>query len=188
MNDPEVTVPAATREGNLVAYSKALDAAGLALSLVKTVPAPLRSLADQLVRAASSVPANLARMSHQDPAAGSDAPRRPVLSRLARSTYRKYACARSSCEITGQHGASLPSRRILVRHAGWPRGTVDSVATGCSTGESRMALPPCRERRFADVGGGVEEGGWEPYIRSPIAVRRRGQRPRAKRWTAICVF
>jgi four helix bundle protein len=60
MNDPEVTVPAATREGNLVAYSKALEAAGLALSLVKAVPSPFRSLGDQLVRAASSVPANLA--------------------------------------------------------------------------------------------------------------------------------
>ena len=60
MNDPEVTVPAATREGNLVAYSKALEAAGLALSLVKTVPSPFRSLGDQLVRAAASVPANLA--------------------------------------------------------------------------------------------------------------------------------
>lgn len=50
----------ATRQSNLIAYSKALEAAGMALKLVQTVPAPLRSLADQVVRAASSVPANLA--------------------------------------------------------------------------------------------------------------------------------
>lgn len=42
-----------------VAYTVALEAAGLALSLVRRVPAPLRSIADQVVRAASSVPANL---------------------------------------------------------------------------------------------------------------------------------
>ena len=45
---------------NLIAYRKALEAAGIALALVIRVPAPLKSLADQVVRAASSVPANLA--------------------------------------------------------------------------------------------------------------------------------
>jgi len=60
MNDPEVTTLDATRHSNLIAYTTALRAAGLALSLIRRVPAPLRSLADQLVRAASSVPANLA--------------------------------------------------------------------------------------------------------------------------------
>ena len=44
----------------LVALSTALDAAGIALSLARCVPAPLRSIAEQVVRAASSVPANLA--------------------------------------------------------------------------------------------------------------------------------
>jgi len=42
-----------------VAHSVALEAAGLALALVRRVPAPLKSIADQVVRAASSVPANL---------------------------------------------------------------------------------------------------------------------------------
>ena len=60
MNDPGVTMRNATRHSNLIAYSTALDAAGIAVKLVKTVPAPLRSLADQVVRAACSVPANLA--------------------------------------------------------------------------------------------------------------------------------
>ena len=45
---------------NLTAYSKALEAAGVALALVSRVPAPLKSIADQVIRSASSVPANLA--------------------------------------------------------------------------------------------------------------------------------
>ena len=44
----------------LVALSTAIEAAGLSLSLARRVPAPLRSIADQVVRASSSVPANLA--------------------------------------------------------------------------------------------------------------------------------
>ena len=44
----------------LIAHRKALEAAGAALALVKRVPTPLKSLADQVVRSASSVPANLA--------------------------------------------------------------------------------------------------------------------------------
>jgi len=60
MNDPEVTMSNATSHTNLVAYTRALEAAGLAIKLVSRVPAPLRSIADQLIRSASSVPANLA--------------------------------------------------------------------------------------------------------------------------------
>jgi four helix bundle protein len=43
----------------LLARSKALEAAGIAISLVMRVPAPLKSLADQVICSASSVPANL---------------------------------------------------------------------------------------------------------------------------------
>ena len=43
-----------------IAHSKAIEAAGIAISLVLKVPAPLKSIADQVVRSASSVPANLA--------------------------------------------------------------------------------------------------------------------------------
>ncbi|HSN53611.1 MAG TPA: four helix bundle protein [Candidatus Sulfomarinibacteraceae bacterium] len=60
MNDPEVIMPSALPTSHLVAHRKALAAAGLAVRLVMRVPAPLRSLADQVVRSASSVPANLA--------------------------------------------------------------------------------------------------------------------------------
>jgi len=45
---------------NLIAYRKSLEAAGIALALVVRVPAPLKSIADQVIRSASSVPANLA--------------------------------------------------------------------------------------------------------------------------------
>ena len=45
---------------NLLAHTKALEAAGIAIKLVSRVPAPLKSIADQVIRSASSVPANLA--------------------------------------------------------------------------------------------------------------------------------
>jgi len=60
MNDPEVTMSKAASNTNLVAHTKALEAAGIAIKLVTRVPAPLKSIADQLIRSASSVPANLA--------------------------------------------------------------------------------------------------------------------------------
>ena len=59
MNDPEVTMRNATRQSNLIARETALEAAGMAIQLVLRVPAPLKSLADQVIRAASSAAANL---------------------------------------------------------------------------------------------------------------------------------
>ena len=50
----------AVPETKLVAHENAVEAAGLALALVMRVPAPLKSIADQVIRSASSVPANLA--------------------------------------------------------------------------------------------------------------------------------
>ena len=60
MNDPEVIMSNALANTNLVAHSKALEAAGIAIRLVMRVPAPLKSIADQVIRSAGSVPANLA--------------------------------------------------------------------------------------------------------------------------------
>ncbi len=48
------TTPAAT------ALNKAITAAGMAISLVMRVPGPLKPIADQIIRSASSVPANIA--------------------------------------------------------------------------------------------------------------------------------
>ena len=42
------------------ALDKAIQAAAIAISLVMRVPAPLKPIADQVIRAASSVPANIA--------------------------------------------------------------------------------------------------------------------------------
>ena len=60
MNDPEVTMSNALTNTNLIAHEKALEAAGDAITLVMRVPAPLKSIADQVILSASSVAANLA--------------------------------------------------------------------------------------------------------------------------------
>ena len=60
MNETEVTMSNPAAKFKLVAHKKALEAAGIAISCVLRVPAPLKSIADQVVRSASSVPANLA--------------------------------------------------------------------------------------------------------------------------------
>lgn len=45
---------------NFLTLTKAEEAAGIAISVVLKVRSPLKSLADQVIRSASSVPANLA--------------------------------------------------------------------------------------------------------------------------------
>jgi four helix bundle protein len=60
MNNPEVIMSKAVADHTLIAHQKALEAAGLAIRLVRRVPAPLKPVADQAIRAAASVPANLA--------------------------------------------------------------------------------------------------------------------------------
>jgi four helix bundle protein len=60
MNNPEVKMPETTPPTGFDALDKATTAAGIAISLVMNVPTPLRPIADQVVRSASSVPANLA--------------------------------------------------------------------------------------------------------------------------------
>ena len=59
MNDQEVTMNDSLPTNGLVAHSTALEAAGIALALARQVPAPFKSIADQIIRAASSVAANL---------------------------------------------------------------------------------------------------------------------------------
>ena len=59
MNTTEVIMSVALPASTLDVHRIALEAAGAAISLVRRVPAPLKSIADQLIRSASSVPANL---------------------------------------------------------------------------------------------------------------------------------
>jgi four helix bundle protein len=60
MNNQEVTMHDSKSSNELITYTVALEAATAVLKLVRRVPAPFKSLADQVIRAASSVPANLA--------------------------------------------------------------------------------------------------------------------------------
>ena len=53
-------MPHALPATGLAAHAKALEAAGLTLRLVARVPLPFKPIADQAIRAAASVPANLA--------------------------------------------------------------------------------------------------------------------------------
>jgi len=55
-----VTMPDVLPNTDLIAHRKALAAAGAAIKLAMRIPAPLKPLADQVIRSASSVPANLA--------------------------------------------------------------------------------------------------------------------------------
>jgi four helix bundle protein len=59
MHDLEVTMHDSKPGNELIAYTVALEAAAATLALVRKVPTPFKSLADQVIRAASSVPANL---------------------------------------------------------------------------------------------------------------------------------
>jgi len=60
MNNPEVTMHDVQQSTRFDALEKATTAAGIAISLVMRVPAPLKPIADQVIRSASSVPANIA--------------------------------------------------------------------------------------------------------------------------------
>jgi len=60
MNTQEDTMLEQRPKTKFIAHSKAIEAAGIAISLVMKIPAPLKSIADQVIRSASSVPANLA--------------------------------------------------------------------------------------------------------------------------------
>ncbi len=59
MNNPKKIMFNALPSNTLDAHSVALEAAGVSITLVTRVPAPLKSIADQVIRSASSVPANL---------------------------------------------------------------------------------------------------------------------------------
>ena len=59
MNKPEVTMNNEPPNGNLIATEKAIQASAEAISMARRVPAPLKPIADQVIRSASSVPANL---------------------------------------------------------------------------------------------------------------------------------
>ena len=60
MNNPEVTMQDIAPATGFDVHDKAINAASIAISLAMRVPAPLKPIADQVIRSASSVPANIA--------------------------------------------------------------------------------------------------------------------------------
>jgi len=60
MNTTKNPMSRALTNNNLDVINVALEAAGTAIALVDAIPSKYRSLADQVIRSASSVPANLA--------------------------------------------------------------------------------------------------------------------------------
>ena len=99
MNDPEVTM-LETPSKQLIALSMAIEAAGVALSLVLRVPAPFKSLADQVVRSAGSVAANLSE--------GHGRFGRDRLDRREETPPQAFTRAQTRCETQG--GLSRPPR------------------------------------------------------------------------------
>ena len=57
MNHPEATMNNALPKNTLIATEKAISAGADAISLARQVPAPLKAIGDQVIRSASSVPA-----------------------------------------------------------------------------------------------------------------------------------
>ena len=59
MNDQEVIMHNAKPKPDFIAHRKAIEAVNVAISLVEALPRRFDCLADQVIRSASSVPANL---------------------------------------------------------------------------------------------------------------------------------
>jgi four helix bundle protein len=60
MNDPEMTMFQDVSNSILVAHAKVPEAAYIAIKLALGVPAPLKSIADCVIRSVNSVPASIA--------------------------------------------------------------------------------------------------------------------------------
>jgi len=67
MNDTEEVTTHELPSNTLIVHDKALEAAGVALSLIGRVPAPLKSIADQVVRSAPQFWLGLSRLGHLPP-------------------------------------------------------------------------------------------------------------------------
>ena len=145
---------------HLVAYTKALEAAGIAIKLVSRVPAPLKSIADQLIRSASSEPANLAeghgrsgrdRMHFWRIA---DASAKEVDSHLSRS-WGAVLSARSDTECLRVSGRSthvaVPTERQSWHWPGGDSGGCSARSLGAVPGARADTEPPRSSRRHGTL-------------------------------------
>ncbi len=157
-------------ETGLIAHRKALEAAGIAISLAMRVPAPLKSIADQVIRSASSVPANLSeghgrcgrdRMHHWRIAYGSakevdthlrllsgsgaiDTPHRHRHPTLRRSQSHHMAVAQPEIVTGGRRGKyrppGVPGLTLCPNDTSGPASPPAHCHTGHSSGSARGLL------------------------------------------------
>ncbi len=108
MNNTEVTMHDSQPNNTLKAYAVSIEAAGITLALARTVPAPFRSLADQAIRAATSVPANISegqgrfgrdRLNHYRIAYGSAMEVDTFLRRLCRTGVIEMSQAQKAVDL-----------------------------------------------------------------------------------------
>ena len=129
-------------ETGLIAHSKALEAAGIAIRLVLRVPAPLKCLADQVIRSASSVPANLSE-GH---------------GRSGRDRNHHWRIAYASAKEVDTHLRLLTGARPSTEHTPPPPSNSSTKSEpspgGCSTqsGEPPTRYPPWRAGNPAPTG------------------------------------
>jgi four helix bundle protein len=159
MNDPEVTMLDALPASTLIAHRRALEAAALAIQLVMRVAGPLRSLADQVIRSASSVPADLSeghgrsgrdRMHHWRIAYGSAKEVDSHLRLLAEADAVEAGRADSALQLFDEVRAMTwrllhPQSRFSAATTPAPRGSL-SLWPSSAADPCPLPLPLIRDR------------------------------------------
>ena len=167
----------------LNALTTALEAAGIALALARRVPAPLRSLADQVVRSATSVAANLSeghgrsgrdRLHHWHIAYASakhlTTPRREAVEMSVSVVIRRDAASRRSRALRrrrcGPRSAAMACRSAAAA-ALWRYVRVVEVDThlrllvgagAVEVGRARVGPRPVRPGACHDLAAAASEG------------------------------
>ena len=181
------------QQPGLIAHRKALEAAGIAISLVMRVPAPLKSLADQVIRSASSVPANLSeghgrsgrdRMHHWRIAYGSAKEVDTHLRLLTGAGAIDTAQAATAIQLFDEVRAGCQVRRCAgPSRASRPAARCAQCRTGHSTERAAVTASPGAEggRRRAVSGVTVFPVSLDDHADgATLGRRRRTRRPGLK--------
>jgi hypothetical protein len=177
----------ATRQSNLIACETALEAAGMAIQLVLRVPAPLKSLADQVVRAASSVAAT--RAASGDPRmwawgskrVGGCPPSARRSGRVAAPMGREQSIGRPGPVRPGPDAALADRVRLRARGGVPPAAAGPCRSRGPTSGDD--GPEPVRRGACDDLAAAASDGmtSSERPRGRPQARTRVGLRPRARR-------